>query len=156
VIPKGIHWKGVRMRNRSCAKLALVWPFHRKWRYETSPVVTPKGVLLSEMRACATVSCTISALVGPFHWKWRHQASPVWLLLEVTWSEVSLGYSLGRPRPISSMATGTSPYHYLPLSRHFIFMGSTFNNNISYKSLLFSDMLCSTPSSLSRSHCGGY
>jgi hypothetical protein len=31
-----------------------------------------------------------------------------------------------------------------------IFMGSAFNNYISYKSLLFSDMLCSTPNSLSR------
>jgi hypothetical protein len=29
-------------------------------------------------------------------------------------------------------------------------MGSAFNNYISCKSLLFSDMLCSTPSSLSR------
>jgi hypothetical protein len=28
---------------------------------------------------------------------------------------IPLGCSLGRPRPISSMATGTSPYHYLPL-----------------------------------------
>ena len=35
---------------------------------------------------------------------------------------------------------------YLPA----IFMGSTFYNYISYKILLFSDMLCSTPSSLSR------
>ena len=41
----------------------------------------------------------------------------------------------------------SSPFTgYLPV----IFMGSAFNNYISYKSLLFSDMLCSTPSSLSR------
>jgi hypothetical protein len=52
--------------------------------------------------------------------------------------EVPFGCSLGRLRPISSMATGTSPFTgYLPLSRHFI---STFNKYISYKSLLFSDM----------------
>ena len=35
---------------------------------------------------------------------------------------------------------------YLPA----IFIGSAFNDYISYKSLLFSDMLCSTPCSLSR------
>jgi hypothetical protein len=33
------------------------------------------------------------------------------------------GCSLGHPRPINSMATGTSPFTgYLPLSRHFIFI----------------------------------
>jgi hypothetical protein len=57
-----------------------------------------------------------------------------------------IGSSLGRPRlSFSSPFTG-----YLPISRQFIFMGNAFNNYISYNSLLFSDMLCSTPSSLSR------
>jgi hypothetical protein len=38
-------------------------------------------------------------------------------------SEVPLWCSLGRPRPISNMATGTSPFTgYLPISRHFIFI----------------------------------
>ena len=86
--------------------------------------VTPKGLIWKgEVCACATESCTISALVGSFHLK------------------CPLGCSLGRPRPISSVVTGTSPFTgYLPLSRHFIFMGNAFNNYISYKSLLFSDM----------------
>ena len=47
----------VRMRNRNCA-ISVVGPFDRKWRNETSPIVTG--------------SCAISALVGPFHRKWRH------------------------------------------------------------------------------------
>ena len=67
-----------------------------------------------------------------------------------------VGCCLGRPRPISSMATGSSPFTgYQSLSRHFIFMRSTFNNCISYKRLLFK-VLCSTPNSLPRprSHCG--
>jgi hypothetical protein len=58
--------------------------------------------------ACATECCAISALVGPFHRK------------------CPLGCSLGRPRPKSSMATGTSPFTgFLPLPRHFII---AFNN----------------------------
>jgi hypothetical protein len=57
------------------------------------------------------------------------------------------GCSLGRPRlSFSSPFTG-----YLPLSQPF-FMGSPFNIYISNKSLLFSDMLCSTPSSLSQTY----
>jgi hypothetical protein len=134
---------GVRMRTLGVEQ----YPFDRKWRYETSPrsdlrSPDPFGVPLGGVRACATWSCAISALVGPFHRKWRHQTSSIGFPLEVTWSEVPLWCSLGRPRPISSMAPGTSPYHYLPLSFHFI---SAFNNYISYKGLLFSDMLCSTP-----------
>jgi hypothetical protein len=39
------------MRNRNCA-ISVVGPFDRKWRNETSPIVTG--------------SCAISALVGPF------------------------------------------------------------------------------------------
>ena len=43
----------------------------------------------------------------------------------------------------SNKTSFSSPFTgYLPA----IFMGSTFNNYISYKSLLFSNMLCSTPS----------
>ena len=62
----------------------------------------------------------------------------------------ALGCCLGRPRPMSRMATGSTPLAgYQFLSRHFIFMGSAFNNCISYKSLLF-EVLCSTPSSLPR------
>jgi hypothetical protein len=38
-------------------------------------------------------------------------------------SEVPLWHSLGRPRPMSSMATVTSPFTgYLPISRRFIFI----------------------------------
>ena len=46
----------------------------------------------------------------------------------------------------NSTSFSTSFTGYLPA----IFMGSTFYDYISYKILLFSDMLCSTPSSLSR------
>ena len=62
--------------------------------------------------ACATGSCAISALVGPFYQKWRYETSlrsdPFGGSLGCThaWSEVPLGCSLGRPRPISSMANG--------------------------------------------------
>jgi hypothetical protein len=39
--------------------------------------------------------------------------------------------SLDCPRPISSMATGTSPFTgYLLLSRYFMFMGSAFNSRM--------------------------
>jgi hypothetical protein len=47
---------------------------------------------------------------------------------------------------LTSNKTSISSTGYLSA----IFMGSAFNNYISYKSLLFSDMLCSTPNSLSR------
>jgi hypothetical protein len=49
----------------SCAIFALVGPFDRKWRYETSPIVTeghPKGV--EGVCACTTASSAISGLVG--------------------------------------------------------------------------------------------
>jgi hypothetical protein len=49
----------------SCAIFALVGPFDRKWRYETSPIVTeghPKGV--EGVCACTTASYAISGLVG--------------------------------------------------------------------------------------------
>jgi hypothetical protein len=72
-----------RPLGRVCTISSLVGPFDRKWRFETSSVVTtghvtPKreGVPLEEMRACATGSCVISALVWPFHRKCRHQTSP--------------------------------------------------------------------------------
>ena len=68
----------------SCAISAIVGPLHRKWRHQSHP----KG-FLGRVRACATGSCAISDLT-----------SPVALPLEVTWSEVPLGCSLGRPRPI--------------------------------------------------------
>jgi hypothetical protein len=65
------------------------------------PEVTKGHVIPSGfpwMCECATGSCAISALVGPFHRK------------------CPLVCSLGHPRPISSMATGTSPFTgYLPL-----------------------------------------
>jgi len=58
---------------------------------------------------------------------------------EMTSSNVTFGCSLGRPSSIT--LSFSSPFTgYLPLSRHFIFMRSTFNNYISYKSLLLSDM----------------
>ena len=104
-------WKGcAHAQPGSCAITALVGPFDQKWRYEASSVVTltPKGVPLGEVRTCTNESCTISALAGPFHRK------------------CPFGCSLVRPYPMSSMATGTSPFTgYLPLSCHFI---STFNN----------------------------
>jgi hypothetical protein len=82
------------------------------------------------VRACATRSYEISDRTSPV-------GHP--LELEVTWSEVPLGCSLGRPRPIT--LSFSRPFTgYVPLSRHFIFMGSAFNNYISYKSLLFSDI----------------
>ena len=63
VTPSGFPW--VRAcAIESCAISALVGPFDRKWRYETSPRSdrrSPEGVC-----PCATGSCAISALVGPF------------------------------------------------------------------------------------------
>ena len=106
----------------NCTIFSLVGPFDRKWRHQTSPVVTPEGSLEGCAHAQPEVA-QYSPWLGPFHRKWRHQTSPVGLPLEVTWSEVPLGCSLGRPCPISRMATGTSPFTgYLPLSRHFIFI----------------------------------
>ena len=70
--------------------------------------------------ACATGICAISAIVGPFDRKWRYETSlGVPLGGRMRDRKCPWGRSLGRPCPISSMATGTSPYHYLPLSRHF-------------------------------------
>ena len=87
--PEGVSLGEVR------AWATLVVPFDRRWRYETSPVVTEhvttEGSSLWE-RACATGSCARSALMGTFDRK------------------CPLGCSLGRPRPMSSMATGTSPF----------------------------------------------
>ena len=84
--------------------------------------VTPNGAPFSQVCVCATRSFPISALVEHFHRKWRHQPWMGGVCACATWSciifrsEVSLGCCLGRPRPTSSMATGTSPLTgYLPL-----------------------------------------
>ena len=120
--------------------------------------VHPKG--FPWVRACATGSCAISALVGSFHWKPRHQTSrDLFGVLLEGWgtrmhnlklcnirSEVPLGCSLGRPR----LSFPTPFTGYLPLSRHFL--GEPFQW-LHFLRLLFSDMLCSTPSSLSRPRC---
>ena len=71
-----------------------------------------------------------------FPWKSRDRKCPCGVLQDVC---ILLSFS--------SPFTG-----YLPLSPPFL-LGSTFNNYIFYKRLLFSDMLCSTPSSLSRPRC---
>jgi hypothetical protein len=97
---------------------------YRMWRH-----VTPKVFSVG--------SCTISALVEQFHRKSRHQTSPVVLPLEITWSEVPLGCSLGRPRPIT--LSFSSPFTgYLPLSRH---KGQITQHN-NYKFVVFRYRLC--------------
>ena len=119
---------------------------------------------------CATGSYAISILVGPFYRKWRYKRHSVVTACHVTSFGVPLGAcmrnrklrnirpsgafwpevcSLGLSRQISSMVTGTSPFiGYLPL---------LFSYNIIYfnkfSPMVFSDRLCSTPSSLSRRHC---
>jgi hypothetical protein len=139
--------------------------YHCAWPTWLPEVTWPKVTWLRRgslvrVSALPTENCAISALMGPFDRKWCYDTSPVGLplKLEVTRPEVPLRCSLGCPRhiilPFSTPFTGN-----LSLSRHFIFMGSTFNNYISYKGLLFLDrfeVLCSTLSSLSRprSHCG--
>jgi hypothetical protein len=35
---RGFAWKGARMLNRKLRNIALVGPFHWKWRHETSPI----------------------------------------------------------------------------------------------------------------------
>jgi hypothetical protein len=88
----------------------------------TSGHATPSGFPC--VCACATASCAIFALVGPFHQKWRYETSPVVTDGHVTPFGVPLGEvracvigsALWFPPPISSMATGTSPFTgYLPL-----------------------------------------
>jgi hypothetical protein len=86
------------------------------------------------------VTPSVSTLLGPFDRKWHYETSPV--VTEggegcaYAWSEVPLGCSLGRPR--LSLSTRTSPFTgYLPLSRHFIFMGSPINNYTTISSVVF-------------------
>ena len=82
----------------------------------------PRRCSLGRVRACATGSCSMFALVGPFHRKWRYETSPVGLPLEleVTWPEVPLGCSLGRPKFVF-FCEGYTPrsstekcYRYIP------------------------------------------
>ena len=112
-------------------------PFDRKWRHPTSPIVWP----LMGSLGCAHAQTEV-AQYPPFGAFWPDITSPVGLPLE-GWgarmrnlklsnirSEVPLWCSLGRLRPISSMATGTNPFTgYLPISRHFIFI-ITFLTNL--------------------------
>ena len=81
--------------------------------------------------ACATGSCAIS-----------DQTSQVGLPLKNMWARMrDWKCPCGALYDVRVLLSFFSPFTgYLPLSRHFIFMGSAFNNYISYKSLLFSDM----------------
>ena len=115
-----------------------------------SDVTWAEGGSIGRVRACTTRRCATSALVGSFERKWRHQMSPVELSLEVTW--VPLMCSLWHLRPIT--LSFSSPFTgYLPLSRHFSFTGSTFNNYIFTKVCCFRICSIFTPSSLSRLRC---
>ena len=87
----------------SCAISVLVGPFDRKWRYETSSVVTEGHVTRSFpwVCTCATGSCAISAPSGAF---WPEvTSSPIGLPLEVG------ECSLGRPR-LSLSSPGYLPH----------------------------------------------
>jgi hypothetical protein len=101
--------------------------------------------------ACTTESCPISALVGPFDRKWRYEALP----RRDQRSPDPFGVPLGGVRAcVIGSALGvfsrtsasyllfSSPYHYLPLSCHFI---SAFNNGFHLRYF----WIC-TPTSLSR------
>ena len=128
----------------SCAISALVWPFHRKCRHQTSR--DPERVPLEgesvrmRNRKLRNIRSNVT-----------HRSSPGKYGSTNARPEVPFGCSLGRLRPISSMATGTSPFTgYLPLSHHFI---SAFNNGFHLRCFrIFSRffvMLCSTPRMLS-------
>ena len=99
-----------------------------------------------EVSACATGCRGFLPIRKHFDQKWGHQSSLVWLPLEVMCLEMPLGCSLGRP----SLSFSTPFTGYLPLSRHV--HGEHFQW-LHFLRLLFSDMLCSTPSSLSRPLC---
>ena len=113
------HFPALLSYHSSSSKCTIAHDSHgyrMRWKSRDSE----EGFPWVRVQACATGSCAIS-----------DQTSPVGLplKLEVMWSEVSLGCYLGHPRPICSMATRNSPFTgYLLLSRHFIFMGSAFNN----------------------------
>ena len=104
---------------------------YRMWRQSRDR----KGGFLGRECACATGSWAISALLGSFHRKWRNQTSPVGLPLDFSdispWDVILFVLNFQRTSPFTG---------YLSLSRNFIFIGRAFNNYISYKSLLFSDM----------------
>jgi hypothetical protein len=102
--------------------------------------VIPKGVPLEGWDARMR-----NRKLRNIRWNVTRRASPGRVECAHPWSEVPLGCSLGHTGPINLSLS--NPFTgYLPLSRHFIFMESTFNNYISYKCLLFSDILCNTPS----------
>jgi hypothetical protein len=134
----------VHMHNRKLCNIRPSGPFDRKWRHPTSPIVWP----LMGSLGCAHAQTEV-AQYPPFGAFWPDITSPVGLPLE-GWgarmrnlklsnirSEVPLWCSLGRLRPISSMATGTNPFTgYLPISRHFIFI-------ITFLTNLFCFRICS-------------
>ena len=74
-----VTWLDVRVytcATGSWAISALVGSFHRRLRYETSPVVTEGHVTPNGGgRECVVAKrrCAISVLVGPFLGKWRHR-----------------------------------------------------------------------------------
>ena len=156
----------LRMRNRyilyyyyiSSTKCSTV--LQVPWLPDVMEVTWPRRCF-PWAHACTTGSCAISVLVGLFDRKWHHETSPVIteghvtpkvLPLEITRSEVPLGCSLGHPHPISSMATGTSPFTgYLPLSRHFI---SAFKNGFHIRCFRIGSLYA--PNSLSRPPLWGY
>jgi hypothetical protein len=104
---------GARMPNRKLHNVrsnGAFWPEVTLWNITRSDRRSrdPEGGSLGWGARMRNRKLRNIRLIGPFHRK------------------CPLRCSLGRPRPVSSMATGTSPFTgYLPLSRHFI---SAFNN----------------------------
>ena len=131
---RGLPWWGVPMRNRKLRNIRLKEAF--------LPAVTSSNITSPQrgfpwkggVRESSTGRCAIF-----------DQASTVGLPLElkVTWMEVPLGCSLGRPRLSLS---AKYPFYWLsapfpPFYFHCYII--YFNNYISYKSLLL-EVLCST------------
>jgi hypothetical protein len=118
---------GARMNNR---KLHNIRPSGDFPLEVTSSNVTRRDSV-GRVRACATGSCAIS-----------DQTSQVGLPLENMWARMrDWKCPCGALYDVRVLLSFSSPFTgYLSLSRHFILMGSAFNNYISYKSLLFSDM----------------
>jgi hypothetical protein len=113
--------------------------------------IRPSGAFWPEMTSSNWVtwphrgslgSCAISALVGPFHRKWRHQTSPVGLPLEleVTWPEVPLGCSLGRPKLADitcKKKSGPLPVTLLPVTSLPVAPHSSTSRNLTWTVLIY-------------------
>ena len=89
--PRGFPWV-CTCATGSYAISILVVPFYRKWRYKRHPVVT---------------ECHVTSFRAPLGARMRNRKLRNIRPSGAFWPE---GCSLGLPRHISSMATGTSPF----------------------------------------------